>query len=121
MSGWIGVDFDGTLAHYEGWQGATVFGKPIPAMVQRVKNWLARGYEVRIVTARVSKQEGVDTAAVFFALNEWVKQHIGMSLPIVDNKDFAMIELWDDRVVQVVQNTGEPVPGQVSRTEGPPL
>ncbi len=24
MSGWIGVDLDGTLAHYDGWNGGVV-------------------------------------------------------------------------------------------------
>ena len=27
--GWIGVDFDGTLATYTGWKGATVLGEPL--------------------------------------------------------------------------------------------
>ena len=40
MNGWIGVDLDGTLAHYEGWQGETHIGAPISAMVERVKRWL---------------------------------------------------------------------------------
>ncbi len=29
-SGWIGVDFDGTLATYDGWKGPSVLGEPIP-------------------------------------------------------------------------------------------
>jgi hypothetical protein len=51
--GWIGVDFDGTLADYsQGWQGDLVFGGPIRLMVDRVKRWLEEGYEVRVMTAR---------------------------------------------------------------------
>lgn len=34
--GWIGVDLDGTLAHYEGWKGVEHIGEPIPAMVERI-------------------------------------------------------------------------------------
>jgi len=54
MSGWIGVDFDCTLAEYHGWNGGEL-GPPIPAMVERVKAWLAEGREVRIFTARVAE------------------------------------------------------------------
>lgn len=44
--GWIGVDLDGTLAEYHGWDDGRI-GAPIPKMVQRVKQWLAEGKEVR--------------------------------------------------------------------------
>jgi hypothetical protein len=27
--GWIGVDLDGTLAHYDGWKGIDHIGEPI--------------------------------------------------------------------------------------------
>ena len=40
FSGWIGVDLDGTLAHYDGWKGIEHVGPPIPAMLARVKYWL---------------------------------------------------------------------------------
>lgn len=53
MSGWIGVDFDGTLAKYGKYVSPTHCGEPVPAMVARVKRWLADGREVRIFTARV--------------------------------------------------------------------
>lgn len=123
MSGWIGVDFDGTLAHYDGWQGPLTFGEPIPAMVERVKAWLAAGYEIRVVTARVSPQDITLAEArdVIEALNQWILLHIGQPLSLTASKDFDMIELWDDRCIQVVQNTGRPVDGQVSRTVGPPI
>ncbi len=107
MNGWIGVDLDGTLAHYEGWQGETHIGAPISAMVERVKRWLGKGYEVRIFTARVSHPD--QAAAAADAIKAWCLDHIGVALPITNVKDYAMIELWDDRAVQVVRNTGEPV------------
>ena len=43
MDAWIGVDLDGTLAHYKGWKGRDHIGEPIPAMMQRVKQWLEEG------------------------------------------------------------------------------
>lgn len=107
MSGWIGVDLDGTLAHYEGWQGIDNIGAPVPRMVERVKRWLAEEREVRIFTARVSAPS--EKAAVIAAIDKWCEEHIGVRLPVTCEKDFGMIELWDDRVVQVIPNTGEPV------------
>lgn len=35
--GWIGVDLDGTLAHYDRWRGIDHVGDPVPAMMNRVK------------------------------------------------------------------------------------
>lgn len=111
--GWIGVDLDGTLAHYDGWVDDQHIGEPIPAMVDRVKRWLAEGYEVRIMTARAGHSNV--RPETFMAIEVWLKEHVGQVLPITTVKDFQMIELWDDRCVQVVQNTGLPVMGSTSR------
>lgn len=105
-TGWIGVDLDGTLAYYEGWKGETHIGAPVPAMVERVKRWLAEGREVRIFTARVS---GGDVTAFLQVMERWCETHIGRRLVVTNVKDYAMDELWDDRAVQVVPNTGQPV------------
>lgn len=108
MSGWIGVDLDGTLAEYDTWRGVSHIGKPIPKMVDRVKRWLSQGIEVRIFTARVF---GEDRAVVIAPIKAWCLEHIGQELPITCTKDYGMVELWDDRAVQVVPNTGERVGG----------
>lgn len=108
-SGWIGVDLDGTLAHYEGWLGISVIGEPIPAMIARVKAWLADGVKVKIFTARVCSfgDPELDDEARG-AIQEWCRLHVGEVLEVTNVKDFAMIELWDDRAVRVQMNTGEP-------------
>lgn len=106
MSGWIGVDLDGTLAYYEGWQGPTHIGPPIPAMLERVKKWRENGWEVRIFTARVSTPDDKERAEVIRAINAWCNAHLGAVLPITNVKDYGLVELWDDRAVQVEQNTG---------------
>lgn len=120
-SGWIGVDLDGTLAEYEGWQGEDHIGAPIPAMVARVKAWLEIGQEVRIVTARcfhpqmIENGFHVSTMSRWEALSvikAWCIEHIGVELPIQCWKDYGMIELWDDRAVQVEPNTGRRMDGQ---------
>lgn len=123
-NGWIGVDLDGTLAHYEGWLGSNHIGAPIPAMVERVKAWLADGIEVRIFTARVYPLSFVrpdDNLSLFCGANDreaqaaqsaihildWCRKVFGQTLPITCTKDYGMVELWDDRAVRVVANTGE--------------
>jgi hypothetical protein len=105
MDGWIGVDLDGTLAHYDDWQGIAVIGPPIAPMVARVKTWLAEGIEVRIFTARVSGPAAL-AAAARPHIEKWCREHIGQVLPVTATKDFGMYQLWDDRAVQVECNTG---------------
>lgn len=100
---WIGVDLDGTLAHYDGFKGPTVIGKPIPAMVERVKQMLANGENVKIFTARVSEDPSGKSRT---AIEEWSKEHLGRVLPITDVKDHNMKQIWDDRAVGVERNTG---------------
>lgn len=109
MSGWIGVDLDGTLAHYEEWEGPLIIGEPIPLMVDRVKRWISEGREVRIFTARVSPPSVNDDEmldAILKAISEWCFKHIGTRLAVTCIKDYHMLELWDDRAVQVEKNTG---------------
>lgn len=110
--GWIGVDLDGTLAEYDHWRGVEHIGMPVPLMAQRVKRWLAQGLEVRIFTARVSlgprpTQQRKDEVALSRRLiHLWCVKHLGRPLPITCEKDYAMIELWDDRCVRVKLNLG---------------
>lgn len=110
--GWIGVDLDGTLAHYEGWRGDDLIGNPVPKMLLRVHRWLAAGKEVRIMTARVSPEKN-DVQRARRIIEAWCEEHVGQVLPITHEKDFKMIELWDDRCVQVIPNTGERADGKI--------
>lgn len=112
--GWIGVDLDGTLAEYHGWDGTPQanggIGEPIEEMRQRVMAWLDAGQEVRIVTARVA--QGLTAGSIIMSnhqhhfIQQWCIDNLGRVLPITCQKDMAMIELWDDRAVQVEKNTG---------------
>jgi len=99
IHGYIGIDLDGTLAHYEGWNDG-VIGKPIPLMVARMWHWLSEGREVRIVTAR-----GGD-AAELDRVYKWLWESFHLMIPVQNTKTFRMHELWDDRAIQVVANTG---------------
>lgn len=105
-SGWIGVDLDGTLAFYDHWRGEKHIGDPVPAMVDRVKAWLAQGIEVRIFTARVCEEEEATVTRPL--IEEWCLKHIGQKLAVTNKKDYSMVELWDDRAVRVAKNMGIP-------------
>jgi hypothetical protein len=98
--GWIGVDLDGTLSHYEGWKGPDDIGEPIPAMMARVKNWLAEGKTVKIFTARACIPEQIPP------IQAWLQKHGLGDLEVTNVKDFGMVCLYDDRCVRVVTNTG---------------
>jgi len=97
---WIGVDLDGTLAEATVWQGITHIGPPVPLMLRRVQTWVKKGIQVKIVTARAGSPEGIA------ATQAWLQAQGLPALEVTDRKDFGMIELWDDRAIQVVQNTG---------------
>ena len=105
MDAWIGVDLDGTLARYEGWQGRDHIGDPIPAMMALVKRWLDDGIKVKIFTARACKQDHIPP------VKEWLKKNGLPDLEVTNCKDFGMVALYDDRCVQVITNTGELVSG----------
>lgn len=130
MTEWLGVDFDGTLAKYDGWKGHTVLGLPIPSMVEKVNQVRSMGVEVRIFTARCypllqvireetdlasiydeakihgAKQEIVYAVEAVHAIQNWCKAVFGCVLPITCVKDYGMAELWDDRAIHVIPNTG---------------
>ena len=103
MRAWIGVDLDGTLAHYTGWRGADHIGEPIPAMMERVRRWIDEGLTVKIFTARACIPAQVPP------VQAWLERHGLPALEVTNVKDFGMVELWDDRCIQVHPNTGEPV------------
>jgi len=100
QQGWIGVDLDGTLAEATAWQGMDHIGPPVPLMMRRVQQWLDKGLRVKIMTARAGDPVGIA------ATQAWLKANGLPELEVTDKKDFGMIELWDDRAIQVVQNRG---------------
>lgn len=112
--GWIGVDLDGTLAHYDKWVQWNVIGSVIEPMKQRIVQWLAEGKEVRIFTARVAfaSDKCYVTNTVFTreqitdVIQTWLEANGLPRLRVTHEKDFRMIELWDDRCIQVIPNTG---------------
>lgn len=100
ISGTVAVDLDGTLARYDGWKGIDHIGDPIPLMVSRVRKWLNDGVRVVIFTARAQTPESLPY------IYAWCKEHLGVVLPVTNIKTFDIVEIWDDRAVQVIPNKG---------------
>jgi len=102
---WTAVDLDGTLAEYHGWQGDLI-GDPIDPMLQRVRKMIRDGKDVRIFTARMYHD---DDGRHRKAIEAWCFEHTGKVLPITNCKDYGMLELYDDRAIQVIPNIGIPI------------
>ena len=99
---WIGVDFDGTLAHHKrGDKGPGAAGEPVKPMLDRVLKWLDKGKTVKIFTARAINKDGIDL------VKKWLKKHGLPDLEVTNVKDPGMEKLWDDKAVGVRRNTGK--------------
>ncbi|MFA5035696.1 MAG: hypothetical protein WC479_00775 [Candidatus Izemoplasmatales bacterium] len=103
MSGWIGVDLDGTLAEFNGWVDDGGIGKPVPLMLKKVKKLLSEGHLIKIFTARAPYPQQIRI------IQDWLEENGLPILEITNVKDLDMILLYDDRCVQIIKNTGEPV------------
>jgi len=98
---WIGVDLDGTLAHYDGWKGFEHIGDPIPATVDLINKLISEGTKVKIFTARA-----IDPGAIPTIL-DWIKVHNLPDMEVTNIKDLGMIALIDDRAIRININSGE--------------
>ncbi len=117
--GWHGVDLDGTPAMYSGWQGVEHIGDPVPLMIERVKQMLANGLTVKIMTARafrlmapLGSAEHREGILAVRHIESWCLKHGLPLLEVTCVKDFGMITLYDDRCVQIIPNTGLRADGQ---------
>lgn len=106
VMGWYGIDLDGTLAVYDGWKGADHIGEPVGAMLFRVKKLLDDKKDVRIFTARAS-----DPTQIPF-VEAWCEKHLGQKLVVTNIKDFGLIQFFDDRAIQIEENTGRRIDGK---------
>lgn len=112
-SRWIGVDFDGTISRDRDFRSSPYeLGEPIPSMINRIKGWIAEGYTVKLLTARMNpvSHTGItrDIVKMEALLKQWCLKHIGTELECVMAKDGLMEVLWDDRAIQVVRDIGDP-------------
>ncbi len=91
------------------WKAPHEIGEPIPAMVARVRSWLWQGSRVKIMTARACPNRfhfGDTVEEAVSHIDAWCLKHVGRTLEVTAIKDHLMVELWDDRAIQVIPNTG---------------
>lgn len=98
------MDLDGTLAEHDpdAKFDPEHIGPPIPAMLERVKAWLAQGDKVVIFTARAAEPANIPP------IKAWLKEAGLPDLEVTSQKTPEMEEFWDDRAVAVEQNVGMP-------------
>jgi len=100
----IALDLDGTLAHYNGWRGMDHIGDPIPAMVTKVREWIAAGDKITIFTARVSDQAEAPDASHY--ITKWLLANDLPPFEITATKLKSFTLFVDDRAVGVIKNRG---------------
>ena len=119
--GWIGVDMDGTLFEYTEWTKWNEFGRLIVPMGERVIRWVKEERkDVRIFTARMPLPQDEEIEQTCYktgekfngvmmkkAIADHCERELGFRLRAQCYKDLHCIEIWDDRAVGVVANTGQ--------------
>ena len=115
----IYVDFDGTLAD-DSKAKYPAIGPPVPAMLARVKAWLAAGRKVKIFTARLDQPTVEAERRHAELVQNWchaygVVDSNGNAPPVTNRKGADCGEIWDDRAISVRRNTGFPLDANESR------
>lgn len=108
----IAVDFDGTLfkhiPHYDYGKHFDKIGTPIPVMINRVRRWLKEGRKVVIFTARMHSSHPIEhRRLVRKVIREKCMEVFGQPLPVTSEKHPDMVEIYDDRAIQVIPDTGK--------------
>ncbi len=105
----IALDFDKTLATHESEWGIDKIGEPIWPMVEKVREWLAKGYLVTIFTARVAPE--FHTIYQIHQQNGMIWDFLGKvglpALPITAIKSPKFSHFLDDRAYHVGPNSGK--------------
>lgn len=96
----VAVDLDKTLAFQDKFRGHEHIGKPIPEMLQRVKDWIKEGTKVVIFTARAHNPKNIPP------IKAWLREHLGTDLPVTNIKRPEFGKIYDDRAVTIQANTG---------------
>ena len=106
--GWIGFDIDGTLAiDLPNRSNDTEIGEPIQPMVDKARELINQGKDVRIFSARAFQPDLYLRTDVYHAIRKWCIKHIGRPLPIVYYKDHNLDWYYDDKAIAVEYNTGK--------------
>ena len=98
------VDLDRTLAFHGNDFDVDHVGEPIQPMIDRIKNLIKHGFEVRIFTARWC--DVPNRPRMKQIIDAWTTKQFGQALKITNEKDYGTIAIYDDRAIQVQPNTG---------------
>ena len=101
--GTLACDLDGTLALKQHPFNPYTVGEPVPTMLQRVKDEIAKGRRVVLFTARAASQD----PGMHRTIREWLTKHGLDGMKITNQKTPDITELLDDRAKQVVPDTGK--------------
>jgi hypothetical protein len=97
----IACDFDGVLAKtVKGKFSKDKIGEPVPAMVKKIKDAIARKSKVVIFTARAAEKENIPP------IKKWLKDHDLPALEISNEKLPEYTSFWDDRARKVNRDKG---------------
>ncbi len=124
---WIGIDLDGTLAIHPPGDGEKI-GAPVFVMVERMVRLLRADFRIKIMTARVAPPiEHTELLQTYADIQQWWHKalqqfltdskaseeerldlmHRANFISITHSKDLGMLALYDDRAIQVEENTGQ--------------
>jgi len=100
------VDFDGTIAEApKEWRGPGYVGAPVPEMIEQIKQWIAAGEEVKILTARMaSSNPESERRQSEQAIRQFLVDNLGdagKDIVITAEKDPGMEDITDDKAVAV--------------------
>ena len=90
---WVGVDFNGTLANSSarGEGPFATFGKPVPKMVEIIKQLRAAGVTVKLFTARGGDPDSLPGVVA------WLKAAGLENLPVTNKKDYHFTMTWPSK------------------------
>ncbi len=94
------VDLDRTLAFHHSGMGTRVIGKPIPGMLEQVRDWIAEGDKVVIFTARAGYKGARP------AIRKWLRRYGLSALEVTNIKRPEFDDIHDDKAVHVPPNKG---------------
>lgn len=115
----IAVDLDATLAYGMVPYDPKRIGPPVLPMVLKVQRWLKQGKKVVILTARLNSKVHTPVQLKYTRrlIGAYTKRYVGQRLPSTAEKHPMMSQIYDDKAIQVIPNTGKVVKWK-SKTKG---
>ena len=99
----IAIDLDGTLATYEKGLYPEI-GELIEETANLVREGIENGHTFVIFTARLNGS--VSRTAMKARIQTWLQRHGLPRLEVTDVKKSGFDQIWDDRAIRLVHNTG---------------